>query len=111
MRECLLDIQLEIIWKEITKGFCLKASSKITKTSIVRKPQLRHVVSRPILIPAPPRYETGVLKKTVRFSLSLHRQDNECLVETVSTVAVAFSSGLTNLATLSISSRIKWLNG
>ena len=107
MRECLLDIQLDMMWKEITKGFCLQESSKITKTSIVRKPQLRHEVSRPILKPAPPRYEAGVLKKTLTFILSLHRQDTECLMETLSTAAVAFSSGLTNLVTRNIYSRIK----
>jgi len=109
MSECVPDIQLEMMWK-ITKGFCLKGLSKITKTSKVRKPQLRHEVSRPFLKPAPPRYEAGVLKKTMTFSLSLHRQDTVCLMETLSTAAVAFSSGLTNLVTRNISSQIKWLN-
>lgn len=102
---------MEMMRNEITKGVCLKRLSKITKTSKVRKPQLRHEVSRPILKPAPPIYDAGVLKKTVTFSLSLHRQDTVCLIETVSTAAVAFSSGLTNLVTRNISSRIKWLNG
>lgn len=62
MRECAPDIQLEMMWR-ITKGFCLKGLSKITKTSKVRKPQLRHEVSRPFLKPEPPRYEAGVLKE------------------------------------------------
>lgn len=97
------------MWKEISKGFCLKGSSKITKTSKVRKPQLRHEISRPIQKEAPRRYEAGVLERTVKISLSLHHQDTVCLIETVSTV-VALSSGLTNLVTRNISSRIKWLH-
>jgi hypothetical protein len=69
-----------------------------------------HHSSRPILKPAPPTYETGLQKKTVTFSPSLHRQYTVCLMEKVSTAAVAFSSRLTNLVTRNISSRIKWLN-
>jgi len=80
MRECVPDIQLEMVWK-ITKGFCLKGLSKITKTSEVRKPQLRHEVSRPFLKPAPPRYEAGVLKKSKSKSKSKSPPSGCCVFD------------------------------